>query len=146
MTPDRARIHSIHRDSAWFTALLALIAAKRFACPWQVWGGLLAGAGLALLVLASFELAVTWATAPERAALPARQRSTRVMIVALGQAPALAGLMYVFVTRLEMDGPAIAAGVSVPMLVGLLKALGRAWGRWAASYRDGGGPDSDSGE
>jgi len=146
VTIGRSRLRALYRDTAWFTALLALIAAKRLNSPWQVWGGLLAGAGLAVLVLAAFEAIVTWATAPERGALPARQRTTAVMIVALGQAPLLAALMYVLIGRLAMDGLAIAVGVSVPMVVELLKALGRAWERWAASYRGCGGPDSTIGE
>jgi len=136
MTYDLAFIHRVYRETAWFTAIVALYLYGGLQLGAAVWAGLLAGAAVALGVLAAFEFAVMAATAD-----PARGRPWWLSVVGLAHLPVLAVVLYLCLNVWRLDGVAIAGGVTMPMFVGAMKAVGAAWGRWARGVRGASGAD-----
>lgn len=130
---DIGLIHRIYRESAWFSCVVALCAAWR-GYDWPVWAGLLAGAATALAVLLSFEVAVVAATSERRRIAPGCLGALGVL-----EAPLLALVVWLSLSVAGLSGAAFAVGVTIPVLVGVLKAVGRAWSEWAAAPREPGG-------
>jgi len=126
MTYDVGFIHRVYRETAWFTAVVAFYLYGGLGQRTAVWAGLIAGSAIALGVLAAFEIAVTAATAG-----PARGRPWWLPVVGLAHLPLLAVVLYLSLNVWRLDGVAIAGGVTMPMFIGAMKAMGTAWGRWA---------------
>lgn len=123
---DAGFVRRLERDTAWFSIVVCLFLSAR-GYDWPVWGGVLAGVAIALGTLLLFEGAVAWSTSPGRQARPEWLGLLGVLLT-----PVLAGALYLCIPVAGLDGAAIAGGVTLPMLVGLLKALGVGWQKWAA--------------
>ncbi len=129
MNVDLAFIHRVYRETAWFAPLLALCLYWR-GYSWTVWCGFVGGAALALLAFYAIERLVMVATEPGHA-----DRLVWVKMMNLLLLPFLGVVLYLYIPVLGLNTVAIAGGVTLPMAVGVLKAAGQSWGRWAADSR-----------
>ncbi|MBD3174154.1 MAG: hypothetical protein GF320_03160 [Armatimonadia bacterium] len=134
---DLGFIHRVYRETAWFAPLIALVMYFR-GFEWTVWVGVIAGAALALMVFLSVELLVIVATAPGD-----KSRLIWLKLMNLLLLPMIAIMLYLYIPVFGLNVPAIAGGVTVPLVVGALKAVGKAWGDWAADGRPVAGPSSE---
>ncbi|MBP7560095.1 MAG: hypothetical protein KBA64_06395 [Armatimonadetes bacterium] len=126
---DLAFIHRVYRETAWFAPLIALCLHWR-GYSWTVWGGFIGGAALAVLTFYAIERLVMVATEPGHA-----DRLTWIKMMNLLLLPFLGVVLYLYILVLRLNTVAIAGGVTLPMAVGLLKAAGQSWGRWATDGR-----------
>lgn len=136
MTAPEPFLRRVYRETVWFTAVVALsLWLRGLATP--IWAGLLGGTAVSLVTLLLYDVALRrTATSGPRPTAPQREAAARV-IAAVGclQLPLLGAAMYLLVRRWELNGPSIAVGVAMPGLVALLKLTGRAWTRWAQTFR-----------
>lgn len=129
MNVDLAFVHRVYREVAWFAPLIALCLYWRgFAA--SVWVGVVAGAALAVGTFYAVERLVIVATEPGHS-----DRLTWLKMMNLVLLPFLGAMMYLYMPVLGLNAIAIAGGVTVPLAVGVLKAVGQSWGRWAADSR-----------
>lgn len=147
MTADEQFVRRVLRETVWFALLLAYVLASR-AVARAIWGGVLAGAAVSVLAVVLYDLALRRLGPPGSEWTKPRREAAARVLGGLGclQLPLLGGLMYLFVARWDLNGPAIAAGVALPALVAALKLLGRAWTRWAQTYRAEEGSAGEPGE
>lgn len=129
MNVDLGFIHRVYRETAWFAPLIALCLHWR-GLAWPVWGGVIGGAALAVATFYSIERLVLVATEPGHPERLLWVKMTNLLLL-----PFLGVVLYLYIPVLGLSTVAIAGGVTLPMVVGVLKAIGQSWGQWAADGR-----------
>jgi hypothetical protein len=136
LTAPEPFLRRVYRETVWFTAVVALsLWLRGLATP--IWGGLLGGAAVSLTTLVLYDIALRRTATAERSRTAPQRQASALVIAGVGclQLPLLGAMMYLLVRKWGLSGPAIAVGVAMPGLVALLKITGRAWTRWAQTFR-----------